>query len=124
MDKEIKAIVLFLFALVMLEHADDGKRHVVDEHRFTDGNDFAPRLFRRTPKLIASGCADNADIARHLVINFIEHAPVFDDMLVHLESHRPNPVAQPWPKFVAIGRQRSLQTHLWREPRHEWRAFL
>ena len=65
------------------------KRLAVDVDVFAEGNDFAADLFRRTEELVADGGADDADVAGVFVVDLVEHAAVFDDVLVHFERVGP-----------------------------------
>ena len=59
------------------------------------GYDFPADLLGGTPELIARGGADHADVAGHLVIQFVEHAAMLDDVLVHLQRGGPHAHAVP-----------------------------
>ena len=73
---------LVLLALVALEHADNFEALVVDVDEVADGNDLAADLLGRAVKRVADRRADDADVARVLVVDFVEHPPVLNDVLV------------------------------------------
>jgi hypothetical protein len=61
---------------------------IIDVEVFT--NDiFAAAVFRCSKELVANACADDTNIPGKLVVNFVEHPSILDDVLVHFERGRP-----------------------------------
>src|SRR5207302_4628048 len=89
------ALLAFLLALVMFEHADNGKQLAVDVDGLADRIDFLTDVLRRSKKFIAHSRADHTNVARHFIVNFVEHAAVLDDVLVHFKRDGPDAGAIP-----------------------------
>src|SRR5438876_587710 len=89
------ALFAFLLALVMIEHADNGKQLAVDVDGLAHRIDFLTDVLRRSKKFIAHSGADHTNVARHFIVDLVEHAAVVDDVLVHLECHGPDAGAIP-----------------------------
>ncbi len=108
----------------MLEHPDDREGHTVEKDRLTNRDHFLPGLLRRTPQFVAGGSADHTHAAGHFIIDLIEHAAVFDDVLSHLQGYRPCSHAIPSTKPLSVRRGNRGDTHLGREFGDQGRAVL
>src|ERR1035441_8692784 len=119
-----QALFAVLLALIMLEHADDREGHAIDEEGLADGDDVLANLFGCTPEFIAGRGANNTDVSGHLVIQFVDHAAMLDDVFIQLQRAGPHAHAIPGTEGLSVGRQCRGNAHFRRQERHQWRALL
>ena len=119
-----QAFFAVLFALIVLEHADDGEGHAVDVEGFSDRVYFPANLLWCAPEFVARGRADDADVPGDLVIQRVEHAAMLDHVFIDLQRAGPHAHAIPGAEGLSVGRQRRRDAHLRGQERHQRGALL
>src|SRR5262245_42493199 len=73
-------------SFIMLKHADDRERLVVDVYDFANGDDLVCSHVGIAKQLITNAGADDAHTGGASVVDFIKHAAMLDDVFVDLQS--------------------------------------
>src|SRR5438445_2291500 len=73
----------------MFEHPDNSQWLAVNADLLSEGNNLAPNFLGRAEEFIAQTRPDDAHAAGIFVVDFVEHAAILDNVLVHVQSAWP-----------------------------------